>query len=96
MMKSFHNTINEKDNLSLFETQATKQESIILDWFKRNPEEYATPFDIWDRIFGEDTPVTSVRRAMSNLSKKGLLFKTSTQKVERYGKRNYCWKLNKG
>ena len=91
---SFYNTINEKDQLSLFKAQGSRQETAILKWFTENPETERTPFEIWQMLFEEDTPITSIRRAITNLTKKGLLRKTATQKLEQYGKNNYCWKFN--
>lgn len=93
-IRPFYNTINEKDQLDLFNTQASKQESIILNWFRENKEKLVTPFEVWELLFDDNTPITSIRRAMTNLTKKGLINKTTVQKVEKFGKRNYCWKFS--
>lgn len=52
-----------------------------------------TPFEILDiycRNF-RACPITSIRRALTNLTDSGLLIKTAYMKTERYGKPNYKW-----
>lgn len=94
MSKSFYNTTNETgDKLSLFDQKAGRQETVILEWFTKHPDDLRTPFEIWDSLFTPEVPITSVRRAISNLTKRGLLVKTDKKKLEEYGRENYCWKL---
>ena len=40
-------------------------------------------------------PITSIRRAMSNLTSSNVLIKTDTQVKGDYGKLNYKWQYNK-
>mgnify|MGYP003113815151 CR=1 FL=1 len=43
--------------------------------------------------YGRKIPITSVRRAMSDLTKQGILEKTDEQGVGYYGKKEYMWRL---
>ena len=89
----YYNTNNEvgevlKQSHVRSETQADK----ILRYFKNNPGREFTPFEIQRNVL-YDSPVTSVRRAMTDLTNGGKLEKTSSQKMGKYSKMNYCWKL---
>lgn len=65
----------------------------VLAYFRAHPESYYTPFNIQDNLFGEDVPITSIRRAMTTLTELGYLEKTDIRKPGRYGEVNYCWRL---
>ena len=94
---SFYNTIGiEGKKLKQATRKAENQESLILDFFKRRAiyNSY-TPADVW-QIFqdkGFNWPITSVRRAMTNLTKKELLVKLKEQRKGIYGIENHTWKL---
>ena len=52
-----------------------------------------TPAEIWEG-YGfkyKNVPLTSIRRAITNLETEGLLEKTNIQKPGVYGKKNHCW-----
>jgi predicted transcriptional regulator len=51
-----------------------------------------TPFDVQDDV-GHHVPITSIRRAITNLTQKGILIKSEVTKMGRHGKMNYCWEL---
>jgi len=93
----FHNTINQSGNdLVKSKRDANRQQDIIYDFFKLNPDKEFTPFEILDLVYPNSiTPVTSVRRAMTNLTEEKHLIQTATMKQGPYGKPNHCWKLNK-
>lgn len=92
---TFHNTNDETGvTIENSEVKAQKQENIVFDYFKERPEQILTPSDVLIGAFNKKTPLTSVRRAITNLTNKGYLVKTDTQKMGIYGKLTYCWKLN--
>jgi hypothetical protein len=72
--------------------QAETQEDRIRLYFEARPQLHLTPFEIQERLFPE-TPVTSVRRAVTNLTEEGTLRKTSHMKDGRYGQPNHTWTL---
>jgi hypothetical protein len=43
--------------------------------------------------YGRKIPLTSVRRAISTLTREGVLKKTDKQRTGYYGKREYMWRL---
>jgi len=88
----YYNTNHLKD-IALEEAQgnAVNQSVKILLFFKNNPEHNYTPPEVHE-IFDINTPLTSVRRSISDLTKEGLLFKTAIQRKGAYGSPNYAWK----
>ena len=52
-----------------------------------------TASDAWKKsgLMDNNTPLTSIRRAITNLEKKGKLEKTDIQKEGMYGKKTFCW-----
>jgi Fe2+ or Zn2+ uptake regulation protein len=91
-MNSYYNT-NGLYGADLFmaDKRATTQEDLILDLFVRMDREL-TPFEVQE-LLGNKYPITSVRRAITNLTKQGKLEKTTTRKSGVYGQLNYCWKV---
>lgn len=95
-MGNFYNTIDLKgQELRKANAKALTQEELIHKVFKSNPKESFTPAEIHKAIGEISCPLTSVRRAISNLTKDGKLIQTEEQRQGIYGKKNYCWKLNK-
>jgi hypothetical protein len=94
----FHNTTKEDGQLLIeYEKKAMSQEQLILDFFRRWPEAMMTPFQVKkfvDLISGSDVPITSIRRAMTDLTKAGKLIRTNRKTVEKYARPNYYWTLN--
>lgn len=92
---SFYNTIHETgDTLKKSQENGNKQESRILAIFQ-SEQRPLTPFDVEFiyKLKHEPVPITSIRRAITNLTKAGKLEKSLTTKPEKYGKANYTWKL---
>ena len=93
MSKEYYNTINEStDDYKKSETKAKKQKDQIFAIY-RHTLRPMTPAEIWDGygFKNNNTPLTSIRRAITNLESEGLLEKTDIQKPGIYGKMNYCW-----
>jgi len=93
-MDKYFNTTNEAgNNLKENVEKATSQNEKILKFFRAHPHESFTPFYI-QRVLGmKDTPITSVRRAITTLTNNGDLEKTDKKSEGRYGRDNYEWKL---
>lgn len=74
----------EEDVLSIFESPYSKTltpEMALTCLQAKNPERYA------------NTPITSIRRAFSNLKNHGLIYKTKVMIKGSYGMPVNCWKL---
>lgn len=94
-MTDFYNTTNETgERLKSFEIIAVTQEDIVLHVFQRRPAgTLLAPSQVWTAGFPITTPLTSVRRAMTNMTIKGLLTKTDTKIKGLYGREAHTWKL---
>jgi len=91
----FYNTneLNKKD-LSKAINKASKQEEIVLTIFKFRKKLSAS--QAW-KIYQEykpNTPLTSIRRAITNLLKLGYLTKTAEKITGIYGAREYIYQIN--
>lgn len=90
---AFYNTIGESGKeLNSSRKQTIKQEDIVLGVFRANRKPM-TASEIHDLAFKDNTPLTSTRRAITDLTTRGVLEKTNIQKVGAYQKLNYCYKL---
>ncbi len=92
MYTSYHNTNNEQGAvLQRSEAKADTQELIILEHFLEGHQH--TPDEVWHACFDNRTPLTSVRRAITNLTNDGHLEKTDQQRRGMYGKMVHVWRL---
>ena len=95
---SFHNTNAETGaTLQASQEQACHQETVILRMFRDRPYAGWTPFEVHEFLMlfhNRDWPITSVRRAITNLTRDGDLVKTNIQRMGPYGKKNYVWRVN--
>lgn len=95
---SYHDTVDTKGaTLDSYEEKAVDQESVILEFFRLHPGLYYTPFEVLDKCFKENKPpITSVRRAITNLEHKhrdqpfGVRKSTGKRKGE-FGRNNFTW-----
>lgn len=91
----YYNTTNLKgDELKTSQKRTVSQEQKILEIFKDRKIDLS-PTDVY-KIFAfyfKNVPLTSIRRALSNLTKDGKLKKTSKKRLGMYGKHEHCWKL---
>ena len=90
----YHNTNRETgDTLTRSRLQACSQEHAILSLFIRRPAQCLSPDDVSRILFADKVPITSVRRAITELTKDGVLIKTRHMKTGRYGKQTHTWML---
>ncbi len=94
-MHHYHNSVDTKgDLLTQYEDKAVSQEMQIVAWFLvASPTFTASPSVVHDCVFLDDVPLTSVRRAMSNLSRDGWLVKTDKKVKGKYGRLEHSWRL---
>ena len=93
-MSYFNTTRLEGEQLRNEITNAEYQEDKVMAIFKHHrvnikPFKGLSPSDV--HIHLTEYPITSIRRAMTNLTNRGSLFKTGTQKEGPYGKPEYLW-----
>lgn len=88
---SYHNTNHLLGvDLECAEVNVKGQEAAILKFFRDRTGMYLTPEDA-SAALSARTPLTSVRRAISNLTEKGLLRKTTAMRKGKYGKQIHHW-----
>lgn len=93
----YYNTTNlSGESLVNSKASTMKQEERIYEFFKCNANRVMSPFDVEDALYSNTmVPITSIRRAITNLTTDERLVKTTNQKTGPYGKPCYCWKFNK-
>lgn len=92
----FYNTINLQGiDLKNAHEKELKQKEKVLQFFEINKDQKLTPVEVHKALFTDETPLTSIRRAITDLTKEGVLMQTSLQKQGSYGKLNYCWQYRK-
>jgi hypothetical protein len=101
--QSFHNTVPLNSvEVRRRELSAQSQEEIILQWFKRRHGLEFSPDEVFVALvyagvcglktqLHRDTPITSVRRAITNLEKKGMLRKTEIRRPTPRGATSRTW-----
>lgn len=95
VVETFYNSINLMGvELETAKAKCTRQEYRIFQLFKTGSA--YTPFEIQEIYQKQypEIPITSIRRAITNLESRGFLKKTETMKAERYGKPNHKWVIN--
>ena len=90
---SYHNTTGlVGGELRQAEAGATKQERIILRLFSGLHDGHGlTPSQVHRKAFQSTVPITSVRRAITNLTDRGELVKTDDTAPGPYGRPEHLW-----
>ena len=86
----FNTNAEHGAELSRSKFKVKSQQDAVLAFFCENPMRGFTPFDIQRNVL-PGTPITSIRRAITNLAQAGKLKKTESMGRGRYGKKNYLW-----
>ena len=92
---TFFNTVNlEGDELEEAEQATETQEERVLGFFQIYRQRSWTPWEVHRLLYsGANVPITSVRRAIKNLTDEGKLVKTDEKRQGPYGKPSYTWKI---
>ena len=90
---SYFNTIPLKGaDLKQARRKAANQDDLVLKCFTENKYQAMTPAQVF-LMLGQQYPITSIRRAITNLTKAGLLVMTDEKRAGLYGTLNNTWKL---
>jgi hypothetical protein len=91
----FFNTVHVRgQRLAAYESKAQYQEDLIAEFFNEQRGADITPEDIMKlHPAFVRTPITSIRRAFTNLASLGIIEKTDTQINGMYGMPIYCWRF---
>jgi len=91
---SFYNTVNaSNEELSNFNTRVLSQEEKILTFFSLCPGQCFSPSEIHRLVDMNGAPITSTRRSITDLTKKGFLIKTSKQMRGLFDVLEFKWVL---
>ena len=92
---TYYNTTHIRGQaLIKYKAKACDQEAMIYEFFSMNPSIKITPEDISNYHPEFDhTPITSIRRAFTNLKNLNLIFKTDNQVDGMYWRPIYTWQL---
>lgn len=89
----YYNTNSEYGReLSDSRERALRQQNRILSYFLSFPNDTFTPEEVHKALFSSYVPLTSVRRAITNLTAAGKLMKTENMKISQYGKKCHAWR----
>ncbi len=93
---SYYNTTrSDGTTRRKYEIKAKSQEEAVLRWFQDESINACgwTPSEIRDIVFANAPPITSVRRAMTNLTDQCKLIKTDNQRKGPEGRPEYVWRF---
>lgn len=95
MDNTYYNTTHETGSaLATSKRKANSQNARIVELFTKWPNEHLSPSQVHSRLFsGTNTPLTSVRRSMTNLAAQGIIEKTSVMVKGLYGKLVHTYRL---
>lgn len=95
-MTYFNTTSENGQQLQMFVNKSKKQDDVILRFFQTYNDKAISPSEVWVNCFDVDSiPITSIRRSISVLTKKGKLLKTEIKDKGIYGRDEYKWRLKK-
>jgi hypothetical protein len=93
MSQHYHNTTDSHGaELARYERAAESQDERIVAIFRKHAPFGLTPSQV-HRALATGAPITSIRRAISNLTDCGVLDKTREQVKGPYGRPEYRWKV---
>lgn len=89
---SYFNTTHESGpTLGQYREKAATHDDAVLAHFRRYGGLW-TPSEVHRAVMPQ-APLTSARRAMTNLTGAGELERTEVKRDGRYGRAEYCWRL---
>jgi len=95
-MKSvtYHNSTNQHEDFVKKEILNCKSQEEIVYLLFQNGGRYTASeaYYVYKKLVNDNVPLTSIRRAMSNLKFEGKLEKTEKQHIGMYGKPEYVYK----
>ena len=89
----FYNTVNATGaELAECRQRAATQEQVLYAFFLRHPTLACSPSRLGPVL--PKAPITSIRRALTNLTAAGILVKTDQQTPGVWGKPEHLWRLS--
>lgn len=89
----YYNTTSEiGEKLKAYLSEAKSQEEAVLKLFQKF--NHGTASEVWKLYGVYSAPLTSIRRAITDLTKEGLLVRTEGKREGIYGRPESIYKLN--
>ena len=83
----YYNTTKEQgEQLTIFKKRAKKQDDKILEFFQDNPMVEFGASQVWNALFYNSVPITSVRRSVTNLVQDNKLEYTGRKRKGVFGR----------
>ncbi len=83
----YYNTTKEQgEQLAIFKKRAKKQDDKILEFFQDNPMVEFGASQVWNALFYNSVPITSVRRSVTNLVQDNKLEYTGRKRKGVFGR----------
>ena len=83
----YYNTTQEQGKqLKIFQSKTKSQDEKILEFFKDNPMVEFGASQVWNALFFNSAPITSVRRSITNLIEEGKLEYTGRKRKGIFGR----------
>ena len=92
----YYNTNEEEGTiLNSSRKNAVKQEDLVLGIFKKYRAQNLTPEEVSDALEhdGHVYPITSIRRAITDLTNKDVLSKTDHMRMGSWNKMTHAWRV---
>ena len=92
----YHNTTNQSKDFvdKQIEVCKTQEDTIYNIFIARKQLSPSQAWEIYQTLTGKNTPITSIRRAISNLSKEGYLAITTRTIAGMYNKPEHIYCVN--
>lgn len=92
----YYNTTNEQGD-ALLENKRTAnlQDTKIFRLFRTTPRSKRGASDVHQILFGNGTPITSVRRSLNTLAADGKIEKLDEKQIGPYGRPEHLWRLKR-
>lgn len=86
----FYNTTNETgDDLADRRQRAAAQDDAVLALFRQHGQ--LGPWQVWELLASHGWPITSIRRAINTLTRRGQLVKLADYRMGPEGAREHLW-----
>ncbi len=93
-MNTYFNTTGAQGaTLATYKIKAKSQQQLILEYFESMPGMRKSPSQVQRGLNLTGAPLTSIRRALTNLTTDGKLVKTSRLVKGEYGRLEHTWTL---
>jgi len=92
-MQEYYNTNNLKNQQLIDAIEKNANQEIIIECIFKSENRALTPSQAWQIFPNKEVPLTSIRRAITNLCSKNVLFKADKMIIGLYGKPEHFYSL---